>query len=165
MNQDPQGWPLAVIRAGERGPDVNLTRLGTGETLRLHRVLPNKGLFHLVVFTGTPHKTLPLLTTLRSHLDDPATNFQSRFPGKKLFQWTTIIHGESVAAEEFLGVAPFGRSYYDPCRAAHEIYGVDTNQGAIIVFRPDGYIATLVRLEESQKLGEYFARFLVEGAQ
>lgn len=54
--------------------------------------------------------------------------------------------------------------YFDPFRAAHETYGIDMQRGAIVVFRPDGWVATVVGLEEASVLGDYFAGFLVEGA-
>jgi phenol 2-monooxygenase len=60
------------------------------------------------------------------------------------------------------GVRPFGRAYFDSTRQAHEVYGVDPARGGIVVFRPDGWIGTVVKMDDYEKLGDYFAEFLRE---
>jgi hypothetical protein len=35
---------------------------------------------------------------------------------------------------------PKGALYLDPHHTTHEIYGVDVQKGAIVVFRPDGWV-------------------------
>lgn len=60
-----------------------------------------------------------------------------------------------------MGVRPFGKAYFDEGRQAHEMYGVDIEQGAIVVFRPDGWIATVARLDGLEGVEGYFRKFLV----
>lgn len=42
---------------------------------------------------------------------------------------------------------------------AYEYYGISPD-GAIVVVRPDGYIAAISSLEDVQSLNTYFERFL-----
>lgn len=163
LNRETPGWPLSTIIPGQRGPDCKLSRVGTAETVWLQRVLINDGRFSLVVFGGNAQSTLPSLQHLQSYLASDKS-FTRRFPARKLFRFVSVIAGEGIGAEEYTGVAPSGVPYFDPLRAAHDTYGIDVTKGAIVVFRPDGYVATVVGLEEAHVLGDYFARFLVEGA-
>lgn len=57
-------------------------------------------------------------------------------------------------------MTPFGKVYFDEKVQAHEIYGVDWDRGAIVVFRPDGWVGTTVGLDEVDKLGVYFEDIL-----
>lgn len=164
LNRETPGWPTSTVTPGQRGPDCKVSRVGTAEAVWLQRILINDGRFNIVVFTGDSSLTLPSLQHLQSYLSS-TKSFTKRFPARKLFRFTTIILGEGIGAEEYSGIAPFGVPYFDPLRAAHETYGVDTTRGGLAVFRPDGYVATVVGLEEASVLGDHFARFLVEGAQ
>lgn len=43
---------------------------------------------------------------------------------------------------------------------AYELFGVGP-EGAVVVVRPDGYIGTILRLEDVQGLADYFAAFML----
>lgn len=163
INRETPGWPLSTIVSGQRGPDCKVSRVGTAEPLWLQRILINDGRFNLVVFTGDHRTTLPSLQHLQTYLASDKS-FTKRFPSRRLFRFASIIAGEGIGAEEYVGVAPVGVPYFDPLRAAHETYGIDMARGAIVVFRPDGWVATVVGLEEASGLSEYFGRFLIESA-
>lgn len=77
-----------------------------------------------------------------------------------LFRFITVIGGEGIGAAECLGVEPWGRAVFDPVMEGHKVCGVDAGKGAIVVCRPDGYVGTVVGLDEPALLGDYFARFL-----
>jgi phenol 2-monooxygenase (NADPH) len=53
---------------------------------------------------------------------------------------------------------PIGTVYLDESVKAHEMYGVDPRKGAIIVFRPDSWVGTVVPMNDHgvEKLREYF---------
>lgn len=51
--------------------------------------------------------------------------------------------------------------YWDAEGRAHGMYGVDEARGAVIVFRPDGWVGCVVAFEDVQALGVYFAELLV----
>lgn len=162
VNNGRDDRPLATIPIGARGPDAYVSRVGTGERLRLQRLLLNTGVFHVIIFAGSPSHTLPQLQSLRATLDGP-NNFTLRFP-RKIYKLTTIIAGKGIGAQEaMLGVRPFGRAYFDVLREAHEVYGVDVWRGAIVVFRPDGYVGMIVPLGASDELAIYFGKFLKMG--
>lgn len=43
----------------------------------------------------------------------------------------------------------------------HERYGISRSAGAVIVVRPDGYVGTIVPLDELAVLDAYFAGFML----
>ena len=164
------GAPFATVRAGQRGPDGTLYRIGTGEQVRLHKLLKvrfdspirltaqNVAKWSVLVFAGRPHLTQTSLSALRTYVDSP-TSFASRY-SPELFQWLTIAAIEAVGAEDGLGQRPFGRTAWDPMTAVHEIYGVDLTRGAIVLLRPDGWIAAVCGLEQAASLEPYLAQWL-----
>ncbi|KAJ6577444.1 FAD binding domain-containing protein [Mycena capillaripes] len=160
-NSDPSA---ATISPGERGPDVCLSSIGTGDPIRLHQILKNDAKFHIIVFTGNPSLSRTGLNALRTALDAP-TAFTCAFPARRVFRFTTIAAASGNAAIDVLGMPAFGggRVYWDADGRAHGMYGVDEARGAVIVFRPDGWIGSVVALESVQDLGTYFADFLVPG--
>ena len=46
---------------------------------------------------------------------------------------------------------------------AYESYGI-SSEGAVVVVRPDGYVAMVAPLEGAAELEQYFAGFLLPGA-
>ncbi|KAJ4490287.1 FAD binding domain-containing protein [Lentinula aciculospora] len=145
----------ATIDPGERGPDVYLTSLGTGDLLRLQKILRNRATFSIVVFAGNPEFTRSALRDLRT----TSNSFTNVFP-EQVFQWFTIPAVFGNGGQEILGCHPFGKVYLDGDLKAHEMYGVDLRQGAVIVFRPDGWIAAVVPLSGVAQLKVYFDGFL-----
>ncbi|KAJ7751763.1 FAD binding domain-containing protein [Mycena maculata] len=152
----------ATITPGHRGPDVYLSCVGTGTQIRLHQVLKNDAKFHIVVFAGTPALSSPAIRELNSALN-ATTAFTHVFPATQVFRFTTLTAATGNSTTDVLGVPPFGggRLYFDPEARAHAIYGVDVSRGAIIVFRPDGWVGCVVALEDVHELGQYFGEFLV----
>ncbi|KAJ6570113.1 FAD binding domain-containing protein [Mycena vulgaris] len=159
VNSDPSA---ATIVPGERGPDVYLTTIGTDDPIRLHQILKNDAKFHIVIFAGNPALSRPRFTTLQTTLDAP-TSFRRAFPARRVFRFTTVAAVAGNGAVDVLGMHGFGggRVYWDADGRAHSMYGVDVARGAVIVFRPDGWIGSVVALENVQDLGAYFADLLV----
>ncbi|KAJ6466542.1 FAD binding domain-containing protein [Mycena vitilis] len=152
----------ATVAPGERGPDVYLTTIGTGDPIRLHQILKNDAKFHIVVFTGNPVLSRSGLTALRTALDSP-TAFTHAYPAQLVFRFTTIAAASGNGTTDVLGMPAFGggRVYWDAEGRAHSMYGVDQARGAVVVFRPDGWIGCVVALEDVHDLGRYFADLLV----
>jgi phenol 2-monooxygenase len=160
LNVTPVQPPIASILAGERGPDVSLSRLGTSESTPLQRILQNKGNFNVLIFAGVPQSTQPKLEKMRKYLDRD-NNFTKAY-GPNVVSTLTIFGLAGTGASDVMsGLRPFGKSYYDITQKAHEMYGVDPHQGALIVMRPDGYLGRVVHLDEPEALEEYFNRFLI----
>ncbi|WRT70064.1 uncharacterized protein IL334_007058 [Kwoniella shivajii] len=151
------GPPLATVRAGQRGPDATITRMGTYESTRLHRVLHNQGKFHIVVFAGQPSLTQRGLTNF--HTETASLDKAFKHSGSELFTYTTISAASGIGAAESLGQQPWGMTWFDSTGAAHNAYGIDTATGAAVILRPDGYIGTVIGLQERGSLVEYFRGF------
>jgi phenol 2-monooxygenase len=146
-------------KPGQRGPDVQLQKPGTFEVTRLHKETPNTAHFYIVVFAGEPeHTSLPLFALSKAvkssiFLDD------ARLP----ISWLTIPAKSGPSAFELLGVTPFGKVFYDQKQTAHVRYGVDVRKGAVVVLRPDGWLATVATLgrEAVRELERYFLNILL----
>ncbi|KAJ7911478.1 hypothetical protein B0H13DRAFT_2481478 [Mycena leptocephala] len=153
----------ATIVPGERGPDVYLCTIGAGDPIRLHQILKNDAKFHIVVFAGNPRLSRTGLEALRTALDAP-TAFTRAFPARRVFRFTTLAAASGNGVTDVLGMPAFGggRVYWDAEGRAHGMYGVDEARGAVVVFRPDGWIGCVVALENVHDLGAYFAGLLVE---
>ncbi|KAJ3879155.1 FAD binding domain-containing protein [Lentinula edodes] len=149
---------VATIDPGERGPDVYLTSLGTGDPLRLQKILSNRAKFSIVVFSGNTEYTRLALVDLRTTIT-ALDSFVNVFPAQ-IFQWFTIPATFGNGGQEILGCQPFGKVYLDTEMKAHEMYGVDIRRGAVIVFRPDGWIGTVVPLSGVGQLNQYFDAIL-----
>ncbi|KAH7878619.1 FAD binding domain-containing protein [Lentinula edodes] len=149
---------VATIDPGERGPDVYLTSLGTGDPLRLQKILSNRAKFSIVVFSGNTEYTRLALVDLRTTIT-ALDSFVNVFPAQ-IFQWFTIPATFGNGGQEILGCHPFGKVYLDTEMKAHEMYGVDIRRGAVIVFRPDGWIGTVVPLSGVGQLNHYFDAIL-----
>ncbi|KAJ6451885.1 FAD binding domain-containing protein [Mycena vulgaris] len=154
--------PLRRSYPASAAPDVYLTTIGTDDPIRLHQILKNDAKFHIVIFAGNPALSRPRFTTLQTTLDAP-TSFRRAFPARRVFRFTTVAAVAGNGAVDVLGMHGFGggRVYWDADGRAHSMYGVDVARGAVIVFRPDGWIGSVVALENVQDLGAYFADLLV----
>ena len=151
--------PPSTIAPGERGPDAKLQRIGTGEERRLLGVLRNDGRFSMVVFTGKTYLTGPSLSALSKALGASILTSSTRV--RSVLTMTTIILGETTGAAEVMGCDPFGTAHLDTTRQAHDAFGIDDARGAVLLFRPDGYLAMAMDMATAAgDLSEYFARLL-----
>jgi phenol 2-monooxygenase len=152
------GEVLTSAAPGKRVPDVSLQKPGTLEAIRMHKATPNTGHFYIVAFTGDPSVTSSTLKNLSDTLQQSPLYTNAALP----ISWITISAKYGPSACEVLGIEPFGKIFYDKDGAAYLRYGVDINEGAVFVFRPDGWIGTAVSLGEGSvvELTKYFERFL-----
>ncbi|KAJ7163950.1 FAD binding domain-containing protein [Mycena crocata] len=163
LNSASSDPSAATIVPGERGPDSYLTSIGTGDPIRLHQILKNDAKFHIVVFAGNPTLSRSSLASLKAALAAP-TAFTHTFPARRVFRFTTLAAASGNSAVDVLGMPGFGggRVFWDTEGRAHGMYGVDETRGAVIVFRPDGWVGCVVALENTQDgLGKYFGELLV----
>ncbi|MCJ1397810.1 hypothetical protein MMC11_001006 [Xylographa trunciseda] len=148
---------ISAIQPGWRVPDVLVRRPGSKIPIRLHQVTKNFGKLWIVVFAGSPLRTLSKLQALREYLDSPQS-FTARLT--EAFNFITVIAGPGLQADEVLGVRRFGDAFYDVDESAHVRFGIAADEGAVLVFRPDGILGLAVGLREGAKLGEYLATFV-----
>ncbi|KAG2420245.1 hypothetical protein HFD88_005046 [Aspergillus terreus] len=122
--------------SGSRAPDVEVLMPGLLARIRLHQVLRNAGAFQVLVFTGRLDQSQKSLLDLRGYLDE-----NSDLYCHKAIRWFTITPVIQCSAYEAVGMNPFGDAYFDPDGRAHLEYGIDMEQGAVVVVRPDGLVA------------------------
>jgi phenol 2-monooxygenase len=122
--------------------------------------LPNDGRFNLVVFTGKTYLTGSSLVGLSKTLDASVLSSFGRI--RSVVTMTTVILREATGAAEVMGCDRFGTGYLDMTRQAHDAYGIDDARGAVLLLRPDGYLALATDISTAAgDLSEYFARLLV----
>lgn len=147
----------SVLLPGQRAPDAILVKPGTFESTRIHSQLPNIAVFHVIVFVGlTKHTSAEFSVLAKAHSE-------VTLPGSSVISWLTIIGEAGPSAYEMLGnIMPLGKVFYDPNHLAHRRYGIDITKGGLCVVRPDGWIGTILGLDQRamSRLGEYFGRFL-----
>ena len=148
---------VSAIQPGWRVPDVLVRRPGFKIPMRLHQATKNHGKLWIVVFTGTPFRTMSKLRALREYLDGPRS-FTTHLT--EAFNFITIIAGPGLQADEILGVERFGDAFYDVDESAHVRYGVGVGEGAVLVLRPDGIMGFAAGLHEGPKLAEYLETFV-----
>ncbi|TVY30425.1 Phenol hydroxylase [Lachnellula hyalina] len=149
---------LAPVKSGQRAPDVQLQKPATFEATRLHKETPNIARFHAIVFAGEPEHTSVYLKEFSA-----AWEKSKMFSGVSPISWLTIPAKSSPSAYELLGVAPFGKVFYDKDQTAHSRYGINVKEGAIFVMRPDGWVGTAAALggDAVEELELYFRNVLL----
>ena len=93
----------------------------------------------------------------------PCFNVRASASRSLPLDFLTILAGTAANAWHLLGMEPLGRVYYDLDWSAHRRYGIDPNEGAVAILRPDGWIGALLELEGVDvvaKLEAYFRSFL-----
>jgi phenol 2-monooxygenase len=156
---------LSAVQPGQRGPDVPLQKPGTFEATRLQKETPNTAIFYAVVFAGNPLYTMEKLpVTLAGIQSSAATDDEDDCD---ILAWRTIISVPSdvriSSAFELLGGAdPAGKAFFDQSDKAHARYGIDVEKGAVVVLRPDGWVGTVLALDEQagQGVATYIRRIL-----
>jgi phenol 2-monooxygenase len=107
--------------------------------------------------SNTGHGQRPLVS------DEYNSNGQNNTRRPLPIDFLTILTGTAANAWHLLGTEPFGRVYYDPDCSAHGRYGVDPEEGGVVVLRPDGWIGAIFELDAIgvvARLEEYFRSFL-----
>jgi phenol 2-monooxygenase len=143
---------VTSVRAGRRAPDVLVRKPGSRFPTRLYELTKNNGVFWVVVFAGEPLRTAARLRALRAYLDS-ADSFTKHLTNA--FDFLTIIAGTGLQPDEALGVDKFGHACYDVDHSAYTRYGISTSEGAIVVLRPDGILATAAELDQGVEIGRY----------
>ncbi|MCJ1290926.1 hypothetical protein MMC34_002468 [Xylographa carneopallida] len=153
---------ISAVQPGWRVPDVLVRRPGSKFPSRFQQITKNNGKLWIVVFAGSPIRTLPKLQALREYIDGPQS-FTARLT--EAFTFITVIAGPGVQADEVLGVKRFGDAFYDVDETAHVRLGIPADEGAVLVLRPDGILGFAAGLEEGARLAEYLETFVTPKVQ
>ncbi|KAI8965402.1 3-propionate hydroxylase [Daldinia sp. FL1419] len=151
--------PHPQVGPGMRGPDIELLRPGTYDPVRLIRILPNIGQFNVLIFTNKNQPPIP--NKVYKDLTEALARERPILMSHMTF--ITILPMPMPSPYEFLGHEPIGRVFFDREEGtAYGKYGISQTQGAIVVLRPDGWIGTMIKLEEmaTWELETYFDKFL-----
>ncbi|KAF1944861.1 FAD/NAD(P)-binding domain-containing protein [Clathrospora elynae] len=154
-----QATDLSLVQPGQRAPDVSLQKPATFEPTRLQTETPNTATFYVVLFAGDVKLTKPALASFTKTVSTLPWLQDSEAPIKCM----SIFAGPGgPSAYDTIGGIPFGRVFYDENHSAHLRYGIATEKGAIFVLRPDGWVGTVLELDEDAggKLEGYFGAFL-----
>lgn len=158
-----QSSDVSSVQPGQRAPDVTLQKPATFEATRLQSETPNTATFYVVLFAGDVPRTKLSLSAFTAAMSAVPWLNNEDTPISCL----SVIAGPGgSSAYETLGGMPFGRVFYDADCSAHMRYGVATENGAVLVLRPDGWVGTVVELDENagQNLERYFGMFLTAAA-
>ena len=179
------------LTPGKRMLPIMLTRHIDGTFLNSLDDMPSNGHFRIVVFAGSrlPSGGLDALSTYLSSKDSPLThNFTSSeswadSPSFGISKAQDIHYNPArdpdVVIDLFLVhnsphlevsiealPAPFpewqATIYEDVDYKARSELGVDTDAGALVVVRPDGYVGLVTGLEGGERVGRYFKEIFTE---
>ncbi|KAI0476978.1 FAD binding domain-containing protein [Xylaria cf. heliscus] len=171
----------AKLTVGMRFPSARVVRVGDAKTVWLTRALPADSRWHLVVFggdiqDGDAAKRLHELASDLEGLVRAFTPSGSDIDG--IFNIVLVLSSkrDSIQLEaipeiftpvagkwklkNILKVFVDDEDYRNVHGHAYEAYGIQPSQGAIVVVRPDQYIARIGPLSDIQGIDTFFGRFL-----
>ncbi|KIW18125.1 hypothetical protein PV08_02413 [Exophiala spinifera] len=149
---------------GFRAPDVQVLTPALWEPVWLQTLLANVARFYIVVFVGKTSHAKELFMDLKVELQKNQRLSPSKAPITEAKSNGVHLNGDSSLAQEWpvdfvtilpekvgnawfeLGTDPLGRVYYDGDGNANQRYAVDSDSGAALVLRPDGWIGARFEL-------------------
>lgn len=144
-----------AIAPGSRPPDVDLATPGTNREVRLQRLTPNMAKFFAIVFIGRPDSTRPSLLKLREFLD-AAKDLKAH----EAIEWITISPVAGCSPYEAIEMKPFGNTYFDPTNQAHDKFGIQPEEGGVVILRPDGLVGSAGAID-GRWIRSYFSEILL----
>ncbi|KAJ5119304.1 hypothetical protein N7448_009973 [Penicillium atrosanguineum] len=165
--------PPVKVKDGVRAPNPRVC-IDASHTGYLYDKLPGDGRFHLVVFGSN------LLGPVRQQLKvfseeisaKASSEFYARFGGSDMFNIVLVTKGmpweidERLSCDEDLAALRDKAIVLSDDRApdddAHSTWGVNHRTGAVVVIRPDLWVGISSAPGDTEKLGSYFATFLLE---
>ena len=177
------------LTPGKRLLPVSVLRHLSGAKINLLDDLPSTAHFHIFVFAGRLPLT-DKFGSLASYLDSEASPLTRFSPtsapsigatktniGTKnvlynpatrsgtiidLYLIHTLSHKHTQVAS-FPSPFPFWQHtiYEDADGEAHKELGVDVGTGALVIVRPDGYVGLVTGLDQTERLGGYFVKFML----
>ncbi|OAT13475.1 phenol monooxygenase [Blastomyces gilchristii SLH14081] len=151
-----------VLREGRRFGDGIITRFADGDIRHSQDEFPSDGRFRILVFASDDLLKNPDGNSASS-LNEICQEILPSFVPKTVelvvfvpfnsfsFEWADIPPAVKREAEMRM-------HYLDP--EGYSAYGVDMKLGAVAVVRPDGYVGTIARLDDTQKIDSYLKRCL-----
>lgn len=180
-----------TLTTGRIFKNSDVTRVSDANVVHLEQEVPWNGSFRLFLFAGNPNKTFKAVADFAHHMQDKRSFYASYLrddidkvsyhekhnPHSNFFTICTVFAAERHQIEIDKQLPPLLARYRDHVYAddrwdrhfpnsnatAHARMGLDPEDGGIVIVRPDGYVAMVVRLVEGsgtvEALNEYFSAF------
>ncbi|BFZ65156.1 hypothetical protein YB2330_006319 [Saitoella coloradoensis] len=164
------------ILPGQRVPSTKVLNHSDARPWHLNELLKSTGKWRIVPFLGDPRSTSQMsrIHALATWLDSENSPWRRytppTLPVDALFD-TLSIHSAPRAEVEWFSFPPALRrtynslyvddaSYHEGHGHAYDFYGVHREKGCLVVLRPDGYVAFVGELEDTDRVDEFFEGFM-----
>lgn len=181
------------LRTGRIFTPATVTRVVDANVVHLEQEIPLNGSYRIYVFAGKPELTKTAIKDFATYLEAPKSFFSAflhqdldkkdRYhepynPHTSFLSFATIFNAprSSILIAEQLPpvLARYGDLVYaddvwdqrvpEAKAAAHAKIGLDQDRGGVVVVRPDGYVAAVVKLVEGKgtvdALNSFFSTFV-----
>ncbi|KAI0860999.1 FAD binding domain-containing protein [Xylaria cubensis] len=173
----------AKLTVGMRFPSAQVVRVGDAKTMWLTKALPADSRWHLLVFGGDIQDgdATKRLHNLASDLEGLIRTFTPpESDPDSIFNIILVVSSKRASVEldtvpeaftpttgkwklkDILKVFVDDEGYNNSHGHAYEAYGIEPSQGALVVIRPDQYIAQISPLNGVQGIRSFFSSFLKE---
>lgn len=179
------------LRTGRIFSNADVTRVVDANIVHLEQEIPLNGSFRIFVFAGNVNSnrqalkdfaaglshTKSFYSTYRRSDIDSVSYFEQHNPHSHFFTLCTIFSAKrreiDIASDVPNPLARYRDHIYaddrwdrrvqDATASAHAKMGLDEKTGGVVVVRPDGYVAVVVKLEPGSgtvdALNDYFSAF------
>ncbi|RDW79590.1 hypothetical protein BP6252_04228 [Coleophoma cylindrospora] len=174
----------SAIPIGMRMPSFKVLNQADARPWHFQERLPSNGKWRLVVFAGDvsnqqqmarvqglgkalacPSSFIPRFTPRGQPIDaviEILTIHSAPRTATELHDFPEIFHPYSAREGwDYWKVFVDDVSYHEGHGRAYENYGVDAKTGAVVIVRPDGYVAWNGELEDVCDMDDYFSAFMV----
>ncbi|KAI0376831.1 FAD binding domain-containing protein [Hypomontagnella monticulosa] len=170
-----------ALTVGMRFPSAQVIRFCDARAIQLVRAMPADSRWHIVVFPGDIRDSgaLTRLQNVSTGLEKIIDAFTpSDVDRDSIINPILILSSGRAEIEQDqipdvfrpvvgewkmqspLNVYVDEEGYHTPHGHAYEKYGVDPNRGALIIVRPDHYIAKISSFENVDAVAEFFSKFM-----
>ncbi|KAK4150689.1 3-hydroxybenzoate 4-monooxygenase [Chaetomidium leptoderma] len=174
------------VTVGMRFPSAQLVRFCDAKAMHLVKGLPADGQWYVVVFSGdlAQPEVASRLKEISQSLEQTARRFTPAgdYPDSVIDRVLVIASDRTKVEQEEIPefftpvtgkwgmksitkVFADDESYNSGHGHAYEAYGVDPQRGALVVVRPDHYVAKVAALSEVDSIRQFFDGFLVPTSQ
>ncbi|KAK5655302.1 hypothetical protein OQA88_5869 [Cercophora sp. LCS_1] len=174
------------VEVGMRFPSAKVVRFADAKGMELVKGMPGDGQWFLVVFAGDLaredvrgrlEKTCQALNSIVKKFTPDGMDPDSVIdrilvlPGdrksveqEQIPEFFTPVTGK-WRMKSLMKTFADDEGYNSPHGHAYELYGVGPEKGAVVVVRPDQYVAKITSLEDVESLSGYFGKFLIPARQ
>ncbi|KAF2189028.1 hypothetical protein K469DRAFT_724316 [Zopfia rhizophila CBS 207.26] len=174
------------IVVGMRFPSAQVIHFCDCKAMQLVRALPSDGRWRLVIFAGdiSVAENLKRLKELAKYLEPLARTYTPESADiDSVIEPVVVLKGKFVETEQeripdyFWPVTGKWRmrdlhkvyiddEHYNSGHGhAYDKYEIDSNDGALVIIRPDQYVAKVTTITDFEGIGKFFSGFMLEKTQ